>query len=658
MSHIPEDSDDMHCSLLEIRRSRLGSKITTQLVGIQSALIEQEKSLDFIRNLECLYFNSPESTDLSRCNIDASEQSRYVALSYTWQPSPLETDISNGAYRVRQRGSNVFEESPVRDSVLFRVKKYMAYRGVQYLWIDQHCIEQEEGNAKQIGMHAMDRVYSRSDFPVALLATTINSWEERKLLVDILTGQLVGDDGDGLRLSPRTTKNQASRALKLLKEIVSDTWFERAWTFQENYRAGTRMVLLIKCPLSNTPTDVFESLDGELCVPSAGFHEQATKLCLAYGSSEPRSRYILQRVGKYTVLLQRRGPRGENEAPKSMSPRIIADLAARKLTTSWERLTIAANCCQYSVRLNCAQLRANGHSLSVSMLALCLLNGEILANHRTADFNIANAKSSTVVKFLETQLLNLRPPYLLNGLTFNKGCRFNEVQLTEEGVQTKGHIWECGGFISTRDFRRPRYRSHRSSLSEMGQPLRLGRINRMRLKKLAGILWSRGEDYLHDRLMEFIEMRYDARNHLTFSKDWQVLMAIMIAEAIGQGKTLRTAHILNERRENGAIFIVENTRYSTWVSRNDWARSNAGRAAFKAPKYVFTSFCPENNDNWGIFDRNDLDRHVTMEVDLDNSDYTGLPRLFTGRWIYGLCFFDNCRRQEVVFPWPASLEGL
>ncbi|KAI1632663.1 heterokaryon incompatibility protein-domain-containing protein [Biscogniauxia mediterranea] len=644
MSHIPEDSDDMHCSLSEIRRSRLGSKITTQLVGIQSALIGQEKSLDFIRNLECLYFNSPESTYLSRCNIDASE-SRYVALSYTWQPSPLETDRSNGAYRVKQRGSSVFEPSPVRDSVLFRVKKYMAYRGVRYLWIDQHCIEQEEGNAKQIGMHAMDRVYSRSEFPVALLATTINSSEERKLLVDILTGKLVYDDGDRLRLSSWTTRNQASTALKLLKEIVSDTWFERAWTFQENYRAGTRMVLLIKCPLSNTSADVLESFDGELCVPSAGFYDQATKLCLAYGSSGPRSRYILQRVGKYTILLQRRGPRGESHAPKSMSPRIIADLAARKLMTSWERLTIAANCCQYSVRLNCAQLRANGHSLSLAMLALCLLNGEILANHRTANFNIANAQSSTVVKFLETQLLNLRPPpYLLKGLTFNKGCRFNEVRLTEEGVQTKGHIWECRKFISTRNFRRSRYRSHRSSWSEMGQLNRLGPIKRMRLKKLARMLLSRGEDYLHDRLMQFIKMRYDAREHLTFSKAWQVLMAIMIAEAIGQGKTLCTARIFNERRAS-AIFIVENARNSTRVSRNEWPGSTAGRAAFKAPKYVFTSFCPENNDNWGIFDRNDLDRHVTMEVDSDNLGYSPLPRLFTGRWIYGLCFFDKCPRQ-------------
>ncbi|KAI0596357.1 heterokaryon incompatibility protein-domain-containing protein [Biscogniauxia sp. FL1348] len=664
MSQVPEDSDDLRCSLLEISRSRLGSKITTQLVEIQSAKIEQEKPLDFIHNLECLYSDGHESKYFSRRIIDAFTEPRYVALSYTWQPSPVETELSTGRYWVQRRDFYSFDQSPVRDSVFMRVKKYMCYRNVRYLWIDQHCIEQE-GNAKQRGMHAMDRVYSKSMHPVALLATTIESLEERELLVRILEGQFVCDDGREPRLSPGTTRDQAFSAIELLTQIVSDTWFDRAWTFQENYRAGTNMILLIKYSLRNATHDLLGYLDGELCVPSVEFHDQATKLCVACNSSLGLScDYILERVGKYTVLLQRRVTRGGSYAPKSMSPMIIANLAARKLMTSWERLTIAANCCQYSVRLDCLQLQDNGHSLSLSMLALCLLNGEILANHHSTNSSVANTRSLNIVEFLDTQLLNLRPLCPAKALTFNKGCRFDEVRLTKEGVQTKGHIWKCGNMILPESFQRSyrrrfrrRYQNHYgSSPSKMGQSGPES-PNYRHLRELARIVQSRGEYSLYRRLTRFIRSLYNTWGPLTFSKNWKSLMATMIAKAIDQGKTLCTAYLINEPEPNGAIFIVENAEHGTRISRNESVGSTVQRASCKMPKYVFTSIRPEYNDS-EMVDRNDLDKHVTMEVDLDNSGDSRRPRLFTGPWIYGLCFFYNCPRQEVVFPWPASLKGL
>ena len=65
--------------------------------------------------------------------------------------------------------------------------------------------------------------------------------------------------------------------------------------------------------------------------------------------------------------------------------------------------------------------------------------------------------------------------------------------------------------------------------------------------------------------------------------------------------------------------------------------------------YVFTSSCPAGENS------GDIDKHVSLEVDLRGSVSEDRPRLITKRWVNGLCFFDGCRRRDVVFPWPASL---
>jgi hypothetical protein len=81
----------------------------------------------------------------------------------------------------------------------------------------------------------------------------------------------------------------------------------------------------------------------------------------------------------------------------------------------------------------------------------------------------------------------------------------------------------------------------------------------------------------------------------------------------------------------------------------------------ECPTYVFTSLRVAREGS-GMFDSNDIDRHVSMEV--DSPDMEGrhgraqVPRLFTKRWIHGLCFFGRCPQQDVVFPWPTSLQGL
>ncbi|KAI0541778.1 heterokaryon incompatibility protein-domain-containing protein [Xylaria digitata] len=532
------DSDEMKCSLQSIRQNLLETSITTQLVEIQSAQIKQQKSLEFLSKLECLYFfdsrkrkfnsTNTEKPVLLRKRVNAfDELSGYVALSYTWAPSPSETSRQVGGYQVEQRRSSRFEPSPVRDNIFNRIRRYMEHTCITYFWIDQHGIQQEDGEDKEIGMHAMDRVYSLSKHPVALLAEPIIE-SELQFLVRILRGTLVHKSHMGFELFPSTQLNVASNAIRVLKKITSDTWFTRGWTFQENYRAGTRMMLLIPhAPALNKmkPREYLGCLDGELCINSVRFHEEATKLCLAYQSRQPPAAdlcgRILSKAGRYSILLRNRDRSGQS----SMTPTIVADLVNRELKTTWDRLPIAANCCQYSVRLNSTRLRKKGHSLSLSLLGLCLPNGEILSNQPQQKADVEAAQALSIADFLKTQSFNkLRSPHPRHSLTFTKGCRFVEVKLTEEGVQTKGHLWKTNCLVPTNSFPPGDWYP--------GNPRNaLGLSEVWRLGHLANALRKCGEYDLSNQLRDLIDSEYDTNPCPTFSQEWQIRMAKLVAWA-------------------------------------------------------------------------------------------------------------------------------
>ncbi|KAI6080881.1 heterokaryon incompatibility protein-domain-containing protein [Hypoxylon rubiginosum] len=639
-----ESRDDMRHPLSKLSGRNSRGRFIEQLRNIQQARIKQDKSREFIERLECLKFQDSDVTVLDRHEINAYQQPRYVALSYTWERSRFETNVREGGYSVAQKvGSGSAKPSPVRDTVFSRIYKYMQYHGVEYLWIDQHCIVQE-GEEKEIGMNAMDRVYSRSSHPVALLTRPINSSVELRRLIRILDGQLVWDDGNGFSLSRETTRKEALDALILLKKITSDMWFERGWTFQENYKGGVDMKLLIPTPhhsiMRRSKSMYMYSIDGDLCVDSVKLHEEATKLCLAYPELSTKLYdlydHIISRVGKYTILLQYEDAKGDNVTPQSMSPTIIKDLTTRKLHNVWDRLPIVANCCQYSVRLNSSQLQAKGYSLSLSMLALCLLNGEILSNHPRNNIHISRARKLPVIKFLKKLLFNrIQSPYLDKGLTYNKGCRLVGVKLAQDGIHTKGHLWRCNRLIPTRGFWGRSYDRDSRSPGD-----RLERWAAWRLRQLAKKLYFCGEKRLSRRIGRFVS-RNRSSSPQTFSQKWMVEMATLLAHAIDRGVTLCTAYLFGGGGYGDAIFIVEE--------------------AVKDRNYVFTSVRPKR-ENSEISDFDDIDKHVSLEVDLDNPEERQeddwLPRLFTKRWIVGLCLFSRCPLQDVVFPWPRTLQGL
>ncbi|RFU80417.1 hypothetical protein TARUN_1806 [Trichoderma arundinaceum] len=548
-----QNVDDACLSLGSISDKYPEDSFITKLVDIQSSRVAPQKSIKFIENLECLDFplarkrhgsriiNNLDPLILKRKTIDAFQRRRYVALSYPWQPPSREPKTPARRYLVEERISMRPMPSPVRGSVLSRAIKYMKYVSARYLWIDQHCIDQRNGEEKEVGMQTMDRVYSLSKYPVALLSEPIERESELQLLVEILTGHFIYEDDNAYMLSDETSLQRALEAIQLLKYITSDVWFSRGWIFQENYRAGIRMTLLIPIPWKlnkRKPCKLFGYVNKELCINSADFHKEASRLCLAYKRHQPPPAYledILSRAGKYTVLLQSMNVYDNKSAPTSMTPTIIEDILARDLTMKWDRLPIIANCCQYSERLDSTKLQARGHSLSLSILTLCLINGEILSNHRLDDRSMSTVKKSTITEFLKMHMFDrLQSPSPKRRLTFNKGCRFNNVKLTKEGVETTGHLWRLEEFIPTARFSvDPRSEheagSERFSYSELS-----------RLKHLVDDLSRRG----HKALSKQINRVLRSLEPNNFAKKWQIDMARNIVAAISQRKTLCVAKMV------------------------------------------------------------------------------------------------------------------
>lgn len=633
---------DLYEPLSDIRRRYQDPSIVTQLVHIQAANVLQQKSLEFLEKLKCLYFTdgddarSSTQPTLSLDTINAFEQRKYVALSYTWEPSPEEMDIPHGGYLVQDIQSWQWEPSSVRNTVFSRIRRYMDYVNCRYLWIDKHCIIQREGEEKEIGMQAMDRVYSLSQHPAALLSLTLSTSNQLQLLTDILSGKFVAKRGTSYVLS---SAERALDTLQLLHFITSDTWFSRGWTYQENYRANMKMKLLIAHPASLNREKAarhFGSLDGELLISSAGLYEQATKLCMAYSDHKPPPpclSTVLSRAKRYTILLANH----EDSAPVSMSPSIVEDIASRNLEREWDRVAIIANCCQYANRLNSAQLQSDRHSLSLAILTLVLMNGEILSNHPRDNLD---ARRMTITEFLHEHFFyGLESPWKKAKLTFNKSCRFANVVLTEEGVQTEGYLWRLDDEIMTTQFQ--------NCLLPRGKK-RHRQLTKRPLEWLAEEL-APHYPVLSQRLYEIMDLKVPS----SAAEEWLLSMVDKVEEAIVQGKLLCTATLLGPGPLGVAVFVQPE-------DSDDESSGTGSEISVDRDEdcYVFTSFQRALTDHGG-FDLNDLDKHVSLEVDCDTGKgYAQVPRLLTRRWIHGLCFYHGCSPRPVTFPWPLSLRGL
>jgi hypothetical protein len=219
-------------------------------------------------------------------------------------------------------------------------------------------------------------------------------------------------------------------------------------------------------------------------------------------------------------------------------------------------------------------------------------------------------------------------------LTFIKSCRFIDVLLLEEGIQTRGHLWKLGKKIRVdSSFRTP---------FEKDSPNGLTGFQRWSLKRLIATLTSRKLTRQYNSLANDLEnyLRKDSAlsngAKPSFAKKYKDLMARELVRAMQpeRNKLLQLACMVGEPTKQyspySGIFVVN--------------RNSGG-----SPKYVFTSSRPART-TFG-----DTEKHVSLAVDWRGYTEGQTPRLFTRTWMNGICFFTGCPTREVLFPWPSCL---
>jgi hypothetical protein len=321
----------------------------------------------------------------------------------------------------------------------------------------------------------------------------------------------------------------------------------------------------------------------------------------------------------------------------------MTDIEARGLLKPWDRLAILANCCQYPVRLDCEALSKQRRSLSLSVLAMCLLNGEILDNN---DSNLELVAPLTTSAFLKRKLFKAfrAPEDDTKRLTFNKGCRLTNVKLTADGILAKGHLWKLSRVIDTSMFNK--------TLPRINNPN--GRLTPNQRKCLLRLVFGLN-DLRHRNLAERIDKylatdaNFDAEEDFnSFTDMYLHHMAAELATAIRAGRKLRLGSIWDPTGRSApyrAVFV--------WSDKDE----NEDEVD-SPPAFVFTSAWFRNPGS-KTYEANDINRHVSLEVSLEESlDGTGLPHLRVRRWLLGMCFFGGCPRTKVVFPWPRALQAV
>jgi hypothetical protein len=649
-------NEDIGNPLREIR-SRYQGLLVPQLLEIQNYRIGVEKSIEWARNLQCLYLVNPGRkrrrgqdgeyiTDpaklLRRRRLSRNHfNSNYVAVSYPWEPSQWESPDSGG-YGIQPTEGTGNVPSKVRDVILDRVTAYTSHHRASGFWIDKECINQDDLEEKEIAMQSMDLVYSMSKHPLGLLARPIESQAHLNLLPKVLLGEFMGpsDHPSFPHLKLSISSETALEVLELLERIISDPWWERAWIFQEEYLSSVNMDLLIPhLPglRKGRAWSVIGNLPGELKMNSANFRRESTLFCLAYLRKSGHEwqpgiaicEEILQKAASYKILHEY--PRDtRNGRKQAMSPTIFADIGHRSIKNASDILPIAANCCDYDVRLKAFRLKDTSCSLSLCILALYLLNGEILRNNR----DDRGLPTGNIFDYLKTQSLdNFDPPVEDKELTFIKNCRFVNVRLSREGIITTGFIWKLYKEIDTSEF------ASNPSFDRKRSPNGLSPHERSRLLQLVYELNLERHQNLVKNLYAYLnEDFHGEEQEERSSKYYKDLMAKEVARAIMEGKTIQLGCLLGKNPYNG-IFI----------------RESSGEECFKE-SYVFTAWKPRRRSD-GNFGQRRSEKYVSLEVDLVKSTQSGLPHLETKRWINGLCFFNGYLPGDVIFPWPHSLRS-
>ena len=619
---MPRKSPIPSCRADELSRLSLVDKI---LQIRQNYATQEADSTPWMENLQCLSLKG-RSKDLLELADFGSR--RFVAVSYPNEPDVPSESAESSGMKIQDRSG--LHDLQVRKVVLERVLRYAGSVRVRHFWIDKGCIVQNSKTELENAMHAMHLVYARSLFPIALLELTL--------------GQPEADSLDALMTDPEppTDPDSRLRIILMLERIQEDGWWNRAWTFQEEYHAALNLRILIRLGpgVNESRLRKLGKVKGEACIFATTFRKNATKFLLRVHTFDAtgkklrlRLEPLLRTFGKYNVLYQET----DFADSRAMSATIFADIEQRRLCEGREHdlLPITANVCDYHERLLSASLAKSVHSVGICALTMYLMNGEIIYN----DDSVAKPEAGVGFSdYLDSISFNkFRPPSGVFELSWLKRCRLWPVELSREGIITSGYLWRVHKEIETSDWERVRwFRGH-------SKPIGLRRYQRDTLKRLVDELAKlRSYDTLRKKLVAYLAN--DLKQAPSEARAYMNIMAEEVVEAIRSRRKLYLADLAGSPHAC-AIFVLDPR--DTHVNLIVGAGSNGNPSSRSR---VFTSWSDKSNPGTG---RRRI-HHVSLTVTVAASKLKVPPMTMTG-WINGLAFYDNVSPRDAVFRWSEAL---
>ena len=184
-----------------------------QLEAIDSSQVPADKLVPGFRVIDVVSKNVVP--------VDGPSGCRYLILSYVWGGPQEFQNVGAIEKKLRREGSLTQHPLPrtIEDAILFT-----AGVGERYLWVDSLCIVQDDGDAKMVQIHAMDKIYS------CALATIVAS-----------DGTSCHDGLPGVQETPARWQQHTAdvRGIKFANKQVTHadkkrTWPTRGWTYQEH----------------------------------------------------------------------------------------------------------------------------------------------------------------------------------------------------------------------------------------------------------------------------------------------------------------------------------------------------------------------------------------------------------------------------------------
>jgi hypothetical protein len=577
------------------------------------------KSKSWFKHLSCLWINaaSPNTLQIVKGTPYGNNDADYIAVSYSWTPTPrLECD-RNGKYVVTGARGDPVRKSVVRDEVLERVLRYANHIGKSRVWIDKECSPQENLVEKQTAMNSMDLVYRQSRHPVGLLAVVFDDQSEVNYLQTLMMGgSVVRRNEDGYpKLFNSVTSSTSLGIFNVLVHLYKDRWWTRAWIFQEEYLSSTAMQILIRRKQGIRARQMYSFVHGEICLNAVDFRKQVTLFLLAFkresqcGRAKKCSR-MLERFGRYELQYHFQ----HDARRKAMSPRIFADIQRRGLESPFDRLPIVANSCNYAIRLVSRDMLKSGHSVELCLLTMYLLNGEIMRNGRHIKKLPTEMGISNYMQYISFNKFD--PPVKQKRLSYLKAYRLHDVSLHPEGLLTKGFLWHVTGTLRPSKWapcRRNSRKNHDFGLNDF-QRDRIFQLADVLRKSRCWMLAAEMEKYLVDDM---------TRKKPTTAKRHMDIMAESVVEAIRTGVPLQTTETRSSGNSCGVFVGVQDSSMGMFTS---W---HAGIDA---------------DGRW-------RESHVSLGVEV--LDMETPPLLATVTWVNGLVFFKQSEQEAMLFKWPS-----